>query len=148
MYMICYFLITKATNQCYPCLTYLQHLTQLIILSLYTVSILTLYLLILCCNAFHLMCLIVHKTSHYLIIVLILLLYTQVVHRVQFLDLFFWPCISSLCLQLLTHTLSSTILLLISHNNRWLPPRWNIWATSVYAVIYERCQSLGYCEHA
>ena len=44
-------------------MTFLQHLTQLIILSLYTVSILTLDLLILSFNGFHLIWLIVHTTS-------------------------------------------------------------------------------------
>ena len=39
---------------CHSCLTFLQHLIQLIILSLYTVYILTLYLLILSFNGFHL----------------------------------------------------------------------------------------------
>ena len=52
--VICFFLISKATNLYKPCLTYLQHLTQFIILSLQTVSILTLDLLILSCNGFHL----------------------------------------------------------------------------------------------
>ena len=47
------------------------------ILSLYTVSILTLDLHILSFNGFHLTWLIVHTTSLYLIIVLLLLLYTQ-----------------------------------------------------------------------
>ena len=60
-----------------PCLTFLQHLIQLIILSLYTVYILTLDLLILSFNGFHLIRLIVHTTSLYLIIALLLLLYTQ-----------------------------------------------------------------------
>ena len=58
-------------------MTFLQHLIQLIILSLYTVSILTLDLVMLSCNGFHLICLIVHTTSHNLIIVLLLLLYAQ-----------------------------------------------------------------------
>ena len=48
---------------------------------------------------------IVHTTSLYLIIALILLLYTQVFPRVQFLVLYFSPCILSLCLPLLTHTI-------------------------------------------
>ena len=43
--------------------------------------------------------------SLYLIIALILLLYTQVFLRVQFLALYFSPCILSLCLPLLTHTI-------------------------------------------
>ena len=42
--------------------------------------------------------------SHY-IIVLLLLLYTQVFLRVQFLALCFSPCILGLCLPLLTHTI-------------------------------------------
>ena len=41
----------------------------------------------------------------YLIIALLLLMYTQVFLRVQFLALFFSPCILSLCLPLLTHTI-------------------------------------------
>ena len=69
-------------------------------------------LLILSFNGFHLIWLIVHTTSLYLIIALILLLYTQVFLRVQFLALFFSPCILSLCLPLLTHTLSYIIHLL------------------------------------
>ena len=64
-------------------LDFLQHLTQLIILSLYTVSILTLDLLMLSSNGFHLIWLIEHTTSHYIIIVLLLLLYTQVFLRVH-----------------------------------------------------------------
>ena len=58
--MICSFLLTKATYLYQPCFTFLQHLTQLIILSLYTVSILTLDLPILSFNGFHLSYLIVH----------------------------------------------------------------------------------------
>ena len=101
--------------------TNIQHLTQLIILSLYTVSILTLDLLILSFNGFHLtdwsytLCL-------YLIIVLLLLLYTQMFLRVQFLALRFSPCILTLCLPLLTHTLSYTIHLLMTYNYRCLLP--------------------------
>ena len=49
-----FLLLTKATYLYKPCLTFLQHLTQLIILSLYTVSILTFDLLILSSNGFHL----------------------------------------------------------------------------------------------
>ena len=41
----------------------------------------------------------------YLIIVLLLLVYTQVILRVQFLALCFSPCILSLCLPLLTHSI-------------------------------------------
>ena len=43
--------------------------------------------------------------SLYLIVVLFLLLYTQVFLRVQFLALLFSPCMLSLCLQLLIHTI-------------------------------------------
>ena len=43
--------------------------------------------------------------SLYVIIALILLLYTQVFLRVQFLALYFSPCILNLCLPLLTHTI-------------------------------------------
>ena len=46
--------------------------------------------------------LIVHTTSLYLIIVLLLLMYTQVFLRFQFLDLCFSPYIISLCLPLST----------------------------------------------
>ena len=91
--MICSFLSAKATCLYKPCLTFLHHLTQLIILSLYTVPILTLDLLILSFNCIHLIRLIVNTTSLYLIIALLLLLYTQVFLRVQFLALFFSPCI-------------------------------------------------------
>ena len=103
--MICSFPLTKATYLYLPCLTFLRHLTQLIILSLYTVYILTLDLLILSFNGIHLIWLIVHTTSLYLIILLLLLMYTQVFLRVQFLALYFSPCILSLCLPLLTHTI-------------------------------------------
>ena len=58
----------------------------------------------------------------YLIIVLPLLLYTQVLLRVQFLALHFSPCTLSLCLPLSTHTLSYTINLLTTHNYRCLLP--------------------------
>ena len=52
-----------------------------------------------------------------------LLLYTQVFLRVQFLALFFSPCILSLCLPLLTHTLSYIIHLLMTYNYRCLLPQ-------------------------
>ena len=65
----------------------------------------------------------VHTTSLYLIIALLLLLYTQVFLRVQFLALYFSPCILSLCLPLLTHTLSYIIHLLMTYNYRCLLPR-------------------------
>ena len=98
---------------------YYQHFTQLIILSLYTISMLTLDLLILSCNGFHLIWLIVHTTSHYLIIVLIF----SCTLRVQFLALCFSQCIFSLCLKLLTLTLSYTIHLLMTYNYRCLFPQ-------------------------
>ena len=85
--MICSFLSTKTTYLYLPCLTFLQHLTQLFILSLCTVSILTFDLLMLSFNGLHLIWMIVHTTSLYLIIVLPLLLYTQVFLRFQFLAL-------------------------------------------------------------
>ena len=59
-------------------------------------------------------------TSLNVIIALILLLYTQVFLRVQFLALCFSPCILSLCLPLLTHTLSCIIHLLMTYNYRCL----------------------------
>ena len=74
-----------------------------------TCAILTLDLLILSFYGFHLIWLIVHTTSLYLIIALLLLLYTQVFLRVRFLAICFSPCILSLCLPLLTHTLSYII---------------------------------------
>ena len=73
-------------------------------------------------NGLHLICLIVHTTSLYLIIVLLLLLYTHVFLRVQFLALCFSPCILSLCLPLLTHTLSYTVHLLMTYIYRCLFP--------------------------
>ena len=121
--MICSFLLTKATYLYWPCLTFLMHLIQLIILSLYTVYILTLDLLILSFNGFHLIWLFVHTMSLYVIIALILLLYIQVFLRVQFLALYFLPCILSLCLPLLTHTLSNIIHLLMTYNYRCLLPQ-------------------------
>ena len=71
-------------------------------------------------NGFHLIWLIVHTTSLYLIIDLLLLMYTQVFLRVQFLALFFSPCILSLCLPLLTHTLSY---IMMTYNCRCLLPQ-------------------------
>ena len=120
--MICSFLLAKATYLYKTYLTFLQHLTQLIILSLYTVSILTLGLLMLFFNGFHLIRLIVRTTYLYLIIVLLLLLYIQVFLRVQFLALFFSPCILIPCLPLLTHTLSYTAHLLMTYNYICLLP--------------------------
>ena len=49
---------------------------------------------------------------------MLLLLYTQVFLRVQFLALYFSPCIISLCQPLLIHTLSHTIYLLMTYNYR------------------------------
>ena len=51
-------------------------------------------------------------------IVLLLLLYTHVFLRVQFLALFFSPCMLGLCLPLSTLTLSYTIHLLMTYNYR------------------------------
>ena len=90
---------------------------------MYTVYILTFDLLILSFNGFHLIWLIVHTTSLYVIIALILLLYTQVFLRVQFLALYFSPCILRLCLPLLTRTLSYIIHLLMTNNYRCLLPQ-------------------------
>ena len=95
----------------------------MIILTLYTVYILTLDLLMLSFNGFHLIWLIVHTTSLHIIIALILLLYTQVFLRVQLLALSFSPCIFSICLPLLTHTLSYIIHLLMTYNYRCLLPQ-------------------------
>ena len=137
--MICSFLLSTATYLYQPCLTFLQHLTQLIILSLCTISTLTLDLLMLSFNGFHLISLIVHTTYLYLIIVLPLILYTQVFLWVQFLALCLLPCILSLCQPLLTHIISYTIHLQMICNYRCLPHWWNIWATSLYAVRYMWC---------
>ena len=73
-------------------------------------------------NGLHLIWLIEHTTSLYLIIALPLLLYTQVFLRVQFLALYFSQCILSLCLPLLTHILSYIIHLLMTYNYRCLLP--------------------------
>ena len=59
----------------------------------------------------------------YLIIALLLLMYTQVSLTVQFLALCFSPCILSLCLPLLTHTISYIIHLLMAYNCRCLLPQ-------------------------
>ena len=107
---------------------------QLITLSLYTVSMVTLYLLILSTNDFHLICLTAHNTYLYLYIVLLLLLYTQVFLMVGFLALYFSPCTLSLCLPLLIHTVSLTILLLMAYNSRCLL-LFTIYPCSLYRVI-------------
>ena len=74
-------------------------------------------------NGTHLIRLIIHSTLLYLIIVMLLLLYSQVFHRVQFLAIYFSPCILSLCQPLLTNTVSYTIHLLMTYNYRcMLPP--------------------------
>ena len=101
---------------------FLQHLKQLIIRSLYTVSILTWDLLILSFNSFHLIWLIVHTTSLYLIIALLFTPYTQVFLWVQFLALYFSQCMLSLCLPLFTHTLSHIIHFLMTNYYRFLLP--------------------------
>ena len=64
-----------------------------------------------------------HTTSLYVIIAPILLLNTRVFLRVQFLALCFSPCILSLCLPLLNHTLSYIIHLLMTFNYRCLLPQ-------------------------
>ena len=108
---------------------FFQHLTQMIILSLCTVSILNLDLQILSINGFHLIGLIVHTTSLCLIIVLLLLLYTQVFLWVQYFSTFvqylgsvlcFSICILCLCMLLLTDMLSYTIHLPITYKYRCL----------------------------
>ena len=115
---------------------------------MYTVSILTLDLLLLSFNGFHLIWLIVHTTSLYLIIVLILLLYTQVFLKLQLLALCFSPCILSLCLPLLTHTPSYIIHLLMTYNYRCLLPATKYQSFFIYAVMHRWCRSLGNREHA
>ena len=52
----------------------------------------------------------------------VLLLYTQVFLRVQFLAVYFSPCILRLCLPLFNHTLSYIIHLLMTSNYRCLLP--------------------------
>ena len=118
--MICSLLLTKVTYLCQLCLTFHHHLTQLITLPMYTFSIVTLDLLILSSDDFHLIGLIAHSTSLYPIIVLLLLLQTLVFLKVQFMTLYFSSCTVSLCLPLLIHTLSHTIHLLMTYNNRCL----------------------------
>ena len=61
-----------------------------------------------------------YTASLCLIIVLLLFMHTQVFLRVQCLALCISPCILSLCLSLSTHTLSYTIHLLMTYNNRYL----------------------------
>ena len=61
-----------------------------------------------------------HSISHYLINYLLLHLYTQVFLRLQFMDLYFSPCILSLFLQLLSKTLSYILHLLMTYNYRCL----------------------------
>ena len=110
---------------------------------MYTVSILTLDLLKLSFNGFRLISLIVHTTSLYRINVLLLLLHTPVFLRVQFLALFFSPCILNLCQPLLTRTLSCTNHLLMTYNNRCLTS--TAIATLVSAFVLSRnyyCNSL------
>ena len=101
----------------------------MIILSLCTVSILNLDLQILSINGFHLIWLIVNTTSLCLIIVLLLLLYTQVFLWVQYFSTFVQYlgsvlclsiCILCLCMSLLTHMLSYTIHLPITYKYRCL----------------------------
>ena len=65
---------------------------------------------------------IIHTTSLYIIIVLLLLLHTQVLLSVQFLALIFSPRILCLRLLLLNQALSYTIHLLMTNNNGCLLP--------------------------
>ena len=88
--------------------------------------------------------LIVHTTSLYLIIALLLLMYTQG----SVLDpMLFTMYIKPLSAIIDSHYHTSFICW-------WLTiadvcsPRENIWATSLYVVMYKWCQSLGNCEHA
>ena len=140
--MICSFLYSKATYLYKPCLTFHQHLTEMIILSLYTVSILTFDSLMLSFNGIHLIWQIVHTTSLYLIIILLLILYTQVFLRVQFLALFFSLCITSLCLPLLTQTPSYTIHMMMTYNYRWLLPLMEYLSYFTLHIMYMWSQSL------
>ena len=120
--MICSFRLSKVICLQKLFLDILQQLTQLITLSLYAVSILTFDLMILSFNDFHFNRLITHGMSLYLIILLLSLIYIQVFLRVQFLVLCISTCILSFCLPLLTHTLSCTINLMLTHNYRCLLP--------------------------
>ena len=72
--MICCFLLTNETCLYKFCLTFLQHLTQLITLSLHTVSTLTLDLLILSSSGFDLISLIGNTVSLYQVIIVIIAL--------------------------------------------------------------------------
>ena len=146
--MICSFLYSKATYLYKLFLTFHQHLTQMIILSLYTVSILTLDSLMLSFNGIHLIWQIVHTTSLYLIIILLLILCTQVFLRVQFLALFSSLFITSLCLPLLTQTPSFTIHMMMTYNYRWLLPLMEYLGYFTLHIMYMWCQSLSNCKHA
>ena len=86
----------------------------------YTVSMRTLEMLMRSLNGIHPICLIIHTTSLYLINVQLLLLNTRLFLRILFLSLFLSPCILSLCLLLLTQTLSHTTHLLMTNNHRCL----------------------------
>ena len=92
------------------------HLTRLIIQSMNTVSIMTLSLLILSFNGFHLIWKIFHSMSLRIIVVLLFLLRIQVFLRDLLLDLYFSPCMLILCLPLLNPTPSHTIHLLMTYN--------------------------------
>ena len=89
----------------------------------------------------------------YLIIVLLLLLYTQVFLMVQFLALCFSPCILSLCLPLLTHILSYTIHLLNTYYYicLLLLTRYNIYIIIIlyiyilYILLYYILHSMQSC---
>ena len=119
--MICSFLLAKATYLYKPCLTFLQHLTKLIIQSIvhrihtdfgFTDVVLQWFSSYL------------NDRIHYVSQSnLLLLLYTQVFLRVQFLALCFSQCILSLCLPLFIHTQSYIIYLLMIYKYRCLLPQ-------------------------
>ena len=136
--MICSFLLAISVNiTVLALLDFSSAFAQLIILSLYTVSILPLDLLIQSFNGFLLIWLIVHTTSLYLMIVLLLLLYTHVFLSVQFLALFFSPCMLGLCLPLSTLTLSYTMHLLMTHNYRCqLPHHITLCSLYIYTSMF------------
>ena len=72
-----------------------------------------------------------HSMSSYLIIVLLLLRYTLVFLMVQFLALYFSPCILCLYLPLLNHTISYTI--------HWIPVK--VRSTYKIACLCYHCHS-------
>ena len=124
------------------------YLKQLIIISLYSVSILTLHLLILSFICCHLIWLIIDTTFLYLIIVLLLHKYTHVFLMVKFLALFFSQCMLSHRLPLLSHTISYTIHLLMTYNYRYLLPLANYPSYFTIGSHVQVMSELGHCEHA